>query len=151
MLHSCLGESTANPPHSRMREREGCHGRGQRQQEGGKCIKKKARWKKEVKVEYIKWKRKKEKKKKRIANHYLESIRRGPALTEWDREEEEEVGQVTRRHAGIVLLTHGKYATTFLAKDLLVVDWWGNESWHELVMQTDDVYMHAEELPHGTA
>lgn len=62
------------------------------------------------------------KKKKRIANHYLESIRRGPALTEWDREEEEEVGQVTRRHAGIVLLTHGKYATTFLAKDLLVVD-----------------------------
>jgi len=29
MLHSCLGEPTANPPHSRMRE-------GRRQEEGGR-------------------------------------------------------------------------------------------------------------------
>lgn len=34
MLHSCLGEPTANPPHSRMRERERQGGRRQRQEEG---------------------------------------------------------------------------------------------------------------------
>lgn len=58
-------------------------------------------------------------------------------------EEEEEGRWATDEHAGVVLLNGGWYAC--------IVDKWGNESWHELVLQIDDTDMHGVSVNSGCA
>lgn len=63
MLHSCPGEPTANPPHSRMRERERQGGR--RQEEGGEDRGWEERGEnKGYKIDGMIWKRERERKDK---------------------------------------------------------------------------------------